>query len=158
NDSYSVGSDLKKRNYKNFVMLCDAATGKEIRRLPVAGYYWAWAAAFSPDGQKLAIKNGQSTLSLWDLKKGKELFSFKSFPTTNEGFIFSPDGKYLVSRFPLLDSSRAQVVHIGVWDTATGKKLRHFGAGKLGDAWEFALADDGKTMVSENHRFLRSFG
>jgi len=76
--------------------------------------------AFSPDGQELAIANGD-TVEMWDTASGERRQVFKI--TTSDYSIytsiaFSPDGKQLAS----ISSYRTGIL----WDTATGKSLKTF--------------------------------
>jgi WD40 repeat protein/serine/threonine protein kinase len=90
--------------------LWDAATGKEETVLALDG--GAWAAAFSPDGRRVATVTGKS-VRVWDAATGREVCALKGLETTTRGVAFSPDGRQLLT------------VGRGVclWDAATGRQL-----------------------------------
>jgi RNA polymerase sigma factor (sigma-70 family) len=74
--------------------LWNAATGRELRQLPVKER--VPAAVFSPDGKILAAAEGKRGIVLWDVGSGKELGRF-----TGQGdgaaVDFAPDGRTLAA-------------------------------------------------------------
>jgi WD40 repeat protein len=81
------------------VVLCDATTGIEVRRL-VGHRPWVSSLAFSPDGRTLASAGGDDEIRLWEVSTGKERRRFRGHLP---GFFcvhavaFSPDGRLLGS-------------------------------------------------------------
>ncbi|HEY9297117.1 MAG TPA: DnaJ domain-containing protein, partial [Phormidium sp.] len=53
--------------------------------------------AISPDGEIIAAASDDKTVSLWNLPKGKQIFSFMGFAKEAFTVAISPDGKMLVS-------------------------------------------------------------
>lgn len=53
--------------------------------------------AISPDGEVIATASDNKTVSLWNLQKGKQIFSFCGFAKEVFSVAISPDGEMLVS-------------------------------------------------------------
>jgi len=92
--------------------------------------------AFSPDGRLLASGGSDSTIKIWDLSTWHELRSLPDNAGAVFAFVFTPDGKTLVSG--------GQTIKI--WDVATGQKLRSM----PGISEGLALSPDGRTLASGN--------
>ena len=135
-DSKTVAGEIEKA-----VCIWDAATGKELHRLPGGAKRVYWLA-YSPNGKTLAACFGDKTVRLWDVVSGKELHRWDGFPgTVGNTAAFSPDGKMLA--VPWKDK-KDQTIRL--WDTESGKEVRrvkvpHFT--HLG----VAFAPDGKTLA-----------
>ncbi|HMC65649.1 MAG TPA: hypothetical protein VKI65_11985, partial [Gemmataceae bacterium] len=126
------------------IRLWEAATGREIRRLPGRA-----TVAFSPDGSKLVCGGADYTLRLHETATGREL---RRFPASRQGLThptavaFSPDGKLLAS-----ESSRI----VGLWEVDTGKEVPVIGRDELNKAFNYlrpqvdslAYSPDGKTIA-----------
>jgi RNA polymerase sigma factor (sigma-70 family) len=113
------------------VAICDAATGKELRKLdgelidPGANS-WAIRAAFSADGSMLAtLANFKPEVCVWDTATGKKKGTFtRAKPKENDwgdderlGAVgFSGDGKTLLAGGFVASGIRR-------WDLGTGKEL-----------------------------------
>jgi RNA polymerase sigma factor (sigma-70 family) len=96
------------------IVIWDAATGKELRRLTSPRNFSVHHLAFSPDSKTLAVNAG-SRLSFWDLETGKE----RPLP--------GGDQRYLTAVAVAPDGRRAAVTStdstVRVWETKTGKEL-----------------------------------
>lgn len=91
----------------------DVGTGREILSLrEVHGPSLAIAAAFSPDGSRVANADGETAL-VWDVATGKALQRLRSPLGPIAALAFSPDGKRLAA------AGRGTVL----WDVETGKEL-----------------------------------
>jgi WD40 repeat protein len=86
--------------------LWDTASGKELRRLPVAGGQWGgmWCVALSPDGRGalsagsvFAMAGSPGHLIPWDLEAGKEKWRFAGLSAVIQDVTFSPDGRRALS-------------------------------------------------------------
>jgi WD40 repeat protein len=96
--------------------LWDVASGREIRRTPVASA--VSAICFSPDSKQIVIGNDDRKGRLLDVSTGKELSTFEGAGESFGRPIISPDGKLLVM------SERAAV---WIWELATGRLVRRLG-------------------------------
>jgi len=112
----------------------------EQSRLFGPGYLVYTAAAFSPDGKRLASAgyNGKiSEVAVWDLRASKRAFQFV-VPGYVPALAFSPDATKLVA--PVSDGT------VRVWDLDDGSLTVLRGHhGTVGDA---AFSPDGKELVS----------
>jgi WD40 repeat protein len=128
--------------------LWDAATGKELYRLPGPDEAIQPEPAFSPDGAILAHTDGDKRILLTEVSTGKEIRRFEELPMPPDTLIFSPNGELLVSADYTINRSRPKLKKsVWLWDVATGRKLR-----RLGNAEEaarpLAFAPDSRTLVS----------
>src|SRR5437667_12906614 len=68
--------------------------------------------AFSPDGQRLASGSRDSTVKVWEVATGKEVFTLRGHTEPVFSVAFSPNGRRLAS------SSYDRTVKL--WDARTG--------------------------------------
>jgi RNA polymerase sigma factor (sigma-70 family) len=129
----------------NAVRLCDAATGREVRKvtLPPANprTITQWIA-FAPDGKALAAASEGKVIHLVDLETGTVTRSFKH---DNVVFTvaFSADGLLLAAGG--YDSEGAN--YFGrIWEVGTGKELRRFSNGR-GGLRTLAFSPDGTLLA-----------
>jgi RNA polymerase sigma factor (sigma-70 family) len=128
------------------VRVWDVASGKEERVLDCGRGTKSQgridAVAFSPDGRLLAVSNSSRGLvQLWDAGTGKELRQLAHpSPVTVR---FAPDGKTV--------ATGGWDHTVGLWEVATGRKLRTILAG--GDAIVDAIAfsPDGRLLATGHH-------
>jgi RNA polymerase sigma factor (sigma-70 family) len=138
------------------VLLWDATTGREVRRLQ-GHQAEIEVLTVSPDGKTLATGGRDGTVRLWDLATGRERSQFPRKlalrpdvqhhpmlpPVKQRGVLslaFSPDGKLLA-----LAVGGEKIFR--VWDTEANRELPAF-AGDAGEVSAVAFLPDGKTLVS----------
>ena len=109
---------------------------KMLRILHGTGYFWG--SALSKDGNLLAIGDGGGLVSLWDLRTGSKISTFKAHSDSVNGLAFSSDGSTLASGS--WDS------HIHLWDVATQK--RHQTLTRSFHTHALAFGPDGKRVAS----------
>jgi len=92
--------------------------------------------ALAPNGKTLAVGD-PTTVRLWNLTSGKELYQIASEDVSS--LTFSPDGKYLAA------VSWAASVH--VWEASTGKGLHRLGGRSTGNTTSAVFSPDAKTLM-----------
>jgi hypothetical protein len=125
----------------NSIRLWDAASGKEVRRLPgPPGDMAFFALAFSPDGKTLASGCRNGPMRLWEVATGQARLTISG---GGDGTLaFSPDGRTLVDATPRYGDRSFRL-----WDVFTGKERRVM-SGHEGEVYAAAFAPDGKTLAS----------
>src|SRR5262249_41967543 len=96
------------------------------------------AVAVSPDGKLAASTGGDTTVRVWDVARGKQLFQLDA-ASSGWSVVFSADGKLIA--FPGADST------VRIYDATTGRAVRTC-AGHAGTVWAVSFAPDGKTLAS----------
>ncbi len=153
------------------IILWDVATGQERRHWKAGsgpgllqmvadfGTSHLTMLVFSPDGKRLASRDGDGTLRVWDVADGREIRKLWSggllggvSEAFNVGFkktlAFSPDGKGLTLLEPGLDLKGQTAVSLKVrrWDVASGKELGS--PERFSDLPVFGtISPDGKTLA-----------
>jgi WD40 repeat protein/DNA-binding SARP family transcriptional activator len=117
----------------------DTSTGKELLALPAQAEN-VYAAAFSPDGKRLAIGISLGGgASIWELSTGEKLAQLTGQQGSVQAVLFSRDGKQVITGS--VDGT------IKVWDTASGQEqltLAHQTAQITG----LALSPDGTHLAA----------
>lgn len=122
----------------------DAISGKELKSF--SDPHGIRSAAFSPNGQLLAIVGQDFRVRLWDIKSGKQLRQ-----VSGTQVVFSPDGNQLLTVNE--DNS------IRLWDATNAKEVRRFAGGDSGreSINSVAFSNDGRQILaggSSNHAKL----
>ena len=119
----------------------DATTGKVLFRLTS----YEGAPAFSPDGRHLAIVrhvNDRMHVTFVDLRTGNEKRVIAVLDKGVAPFVFSPDGRTLVT--PDYDGE------LRLWEVATGQE-RHRFEGHKAHAFAVVFSGDGALLASSGH-------
>jgi RNA polymerase sigma factor (sigma-70 family) len=130
------------------VLLVDAGTMTEIRRLPVAKDGAALGLAFSPDGRQLAVAT--QSVALWDWKAGRQTATYSPAAKTQSirKLAYTPDGSHLVVNCQdELDAGTVRVCHLG---TAKEVAARAIGSQLLG----LAVTGPGEVAISARQEIL----
>jgi WD40 repeat protein len=123
------------------IILWDAASGKEIRR--IEGETVGDMLSFSPDGKILAaVRNWQQgkaggVIQLWDVATGKLGRTIQGDNTLIRCVAFAPDGKLL--------AAHSQFGGVGVWEVASGKEVLRIPTASAGHT--VAFSPDGKLLA-----------
>jgi WD40 repeat protein len=93
---------------------CDLMNSKSFRQ--IKGHKESvFSVAFSPDGKMLASNGGDSTVKLWNVEDGVELYALPDQATYGK-VVFSPDGVRL-ALMSTEDPSVGDVVRVWNWST-----------------------------------------
>jgi len=142
------GKMLACTEKQDSIVLLDAVTEKEIRRLAKAGY----PRLFSPDGRVLATFGVEGNICLWDVATGRLRRTLGRaqddwmYKDSAHFLSFSPDGKTLA----IVWSGHFKPGDLEVWDVATGRRLAHRPNGIRGCIGATCFSPDGRVL------FLRS--
>ncbi|HYG59050.1 MAG TPA: AAA family ATPase, partial [Symbiobacteriaceae bacterium] len=112
------GSQLYTAAASGDIVIWDAQTGAEVRRLPGDSEHTLTCCAFSPNRTRVAVgatsrKRVRSPILIRDLATGEVVRRLKGHWVMPVGMAWSPDGKRLASVY----------WHLRMWDVATGRRL-----------------------------------
>jgi RNA polymerase sigma factor (sigma-70 family) len=143
------GKILITLGWKRVVCVWDAASGRLLHQMPLAGDTFQ-PIALSPDGTILATTelNPDCRLRLWDVATGRER---RRWPLAKDYDCVSPDfttdGRTLITLGSQYDpKNQQQRWFVELWDlTTAGERRRIFG--NWGRPQEFRVSPDGKTLA-----------
>jgi RNA polymerase sigma factor (sigma-70 family) len=126
----SNGKLLAGAGMNGEIVLLDAATGRELRRL--GGHL---GVAFSPKGDRL-VSGGHGAAHIWDIATGKALHTL-AVEVDALAVAYSPDGRHVAT------GSTGTVI----WDADTGKRV-HQVQGEGNHVNAVAFSPDGRALLS----------
>jgi len=139
------------------IYLWEVATGKKIRRMGM-GKTRIKQAVLALDGKTLATAATDKTVRLWDVDTGRELRRFGGGDMEPGNIAFSPNGTQLAStesrdnNFQDISKIPPLSAPMHLWDTATGRELRHWEADN--DSL-VCFSPDGTTLASGGGQVIR---
>jgi RNA polymerase sigma factor (sigma-70 family) len=150
-EAVGLSPDGKVLAVKDHRDICfrDAATGKEIRRVPyfpeTGGRSVTDWMTFTPDGKQLAATLLGSATCLIDVATGKVTRKIDR-DAAARACVFSPDGKWMATGGYDQDNG---VYHARLWDVAMGEEVRRFAIGhELNHSIEaLAFSHDGTKLA-----------
>jgi len=151
-DGGKVAAAGKAATGRNAILLWDAATGKELRTIPV-GEEAVCEVAFCPTGEWLVAACGKR-LRRWDVNNGKRLADFKGAAATIGRVSFSSNGNWLAVVTSEPPRPGSDVI---VWDAGSGK-VTFPCRGQAFNAFSMALSPDGGRLAwADNNKTPRLF-
>lgn len=125
--------------------LVNSQDGQEQRRIPTTDKIVRWA--FSPDGKQIVATERDSTVRLYDVDTGKELWAFKIELKNNaesytSAVSFAPDGKLIAACAPIGSDH-----DIYLLDAASGEQVNKL-VGHIWKPWAVAFTRDSKRLYS----------
>jgi WD40 repeat protein len=141
---------------KPTIVLADAASGKELRRLE-AHSPWPFGAAFAPDGRSLVTWGGDGLARVWDLATGKELrqIAYAETPGAVRGPVPpgpGPGGRLVIYTTAISPDARLLAFggrnkgFIAIHDVASGEEVRRV-EGLPANVSVRAFSPDGRTLA-----------
>ncbi len=127
----------------NDIRLCEARTGKELRRLK-GHEKEVWGVVFLPGG-RLASRSNDGTCRVWDLAGGRQLHRL----TEGDRWVKmapSPDGRLLATATDV--PGPAAEYEVVLWDLATGRARRRLPLGGEQSASRVAFSPDGRFVAA----------
>jgi WD40 repeat protein len=152
-----VGSDEQAGDDQHAVLLYEAATGREVRRL--RGHTERpHGLAFLPNGREAITTGEDGSLRVWDVTTGREVRQFAKPPVSVGEPTLSTDGRWLATLdrprkqsegYTVTGGSdkRTESSPIRLWDVATGRETRQL-PGHLGGTLHLAFTPDSRRLLS----------
>jgi WD40 repeat protein len=143
--------------------ILDPAEGRrrQVELFPQRGHSFSVSSlAYSPDGRFVVSGSADSSVKIWDLEKGREMFTLPEHEGPVRSVAYSPDGARVVSG--------SADYTIRLWDAETGEELRTL-TGHSNVVNSVAYSPDGRFVASgstdrtvkvwdaESGRMLRTF-
>jgi WD40 repeat protein len=140
------GKSLVSCDSHKAVLLLDAATGKELRRIVPPGEE-VRHFAFSADGNTMVTGSWSSpVLRLWDIRTARDLRKVRGDKRGTSAVAFSPDGKTFAAATGDWTAATGDGV-VRLWDVATWRATGEL-RGHAGVVRSIVFLPDGKTLLS----------
>jgi WD40 repeat protein len=124
----------------------DLSTGREMLRIDLKTV--ALRICVTPDGKQALLGGLDGSVSVRDLKTGKETHRLTGHKNAVWAVSISPDGRYAVTGSGRDFKHRAKGSYsVRLWDLATGKELRQF-KGHTDGIRSVAFSADGKRLLT----------
>lgn len=151
--TYNIEQD-KDNNTASALILYQADTGKEVRRIKGPPRTYQARLCFTPDGKTLMLAGGAGIIHAYETDTGKELHKWERRGNV-AALVLAPDGKTFAHRV-------SAYAPVALCDLATGKELRKVGVATHAEsggyfstgAWrgesdeqDVAFSPDGKTLA-----------
>jgi WD40 repeat protein len=120
------------------LIIFDVETGKEKDVFDTKTGY-TFRAAFSPDGDLVAVSIDNNTAQVWDIRSKKLVQTLVGHSGTVIGLAFSPDGKFLVT------ASHDNTAK--VWEASTGQLVRTL-TGHTDNLYDAEFSPDGRSIIT----------
>ena len=133
------GKLIASGDWNGTIVIWDAQTGEEIRRLSEMSGIKVLNVVFSPDDTLLASANGNGTITLWDVMTGDMTRQFGDYADEVVSLAFHPSGE------TILAGDNDGVVKL--WNITTGEKRLDF-VGHSNRVNEVAFSPDGNLVAT----------
>ncbi len=142
----------KFKSSSEFV-LQDADSGKVARRVKVPGKY-LHTLRFTPDSSRLVSLGSETSVYVWDVKTGEQVFELKGHEVLPMHQAMSADGRWLVTDDSMFETNRDPQCFL--WDLRKGNLVRRITLDRR-DIFDLALSPDAQQLaVVRRDRVLRS--
>jgi WD40 repeat protein len=138
-EAAAKGKLVASTNHAGALDIWDLRSGTRALELhPVAGWLWADALAFSPDGERLAVSN-REILLLIDVSSGQIIRQMTGHTRSIYAIAFRPDGKMI--------ATGADDATVRLWDAESGAAIKRM-VGHSTYISDVAFSPDGRWLVS----------
>ncbi len=131
------------------IVVWEAATGRELRRLRQSGKDAVLSLAITTDGRYAVAGGWDGTVTLWEVATGDVVRRFEGHSSAIHSVAVSANGQRVVT-----GGSNGTAI---LWDTATEKAIRRF-QGMHPNIDDVALTPDGQYLVTGGGRPLAGGG
>jgi WD40 repeat protein len=104
--------------------------------------HWITAGAFSPDGQILALAEGDGLVQIWDTQQIIQLTIFQDNDAATQTLAFSPDGETLAAGGGYFPSRFGADYVIHLWDTTSWTRREYTEVSRFGEMGSIAFSAD----------------